>query len=144
MQRAYYSASVSDFLATGPNEIVGALLTNSGGSATEHTQRDAWIEQIRILRDTLRDREGRIYFEYSVPRMGSRIDSVLLIGQVLFGLEFKIGERDFTSHARTRLRLRVDLKNFHRLVAKRHAPIVMPPRHSGTRALATPFITIKF
>ena len=34
-----------------------------------------------------------IYLEFSIPRMGQRIDVVLLIGAVIFVLEFKVGEK---------------------------------------------------
>src|SRR5688572_8443084 len=114
MKRAYYSASIVDFLIDSTREILGTLLENSGGSATEHTQRDAWSEQIQILKGILRDCEGKIYFEYSIPRMGSRIDTVLLIDPVLFVLEFKIGENEFTSYAINQAYdYALDLKNFH-------------------------------
>jgi hypothetical protein len=114
MQRAYYSASISDFLSATPNEIVGTLLIHSGGSATEHTQREAWLEEIKILQDCLTRREGKIYLEYSIPRMGSRIDAVLLLEPVLFVLEFKIGAREFTSSALNQVYdYALDLKNFH-------------------------------
>lgn len=114
MQRAFYSDDISDFLAATPNEIVGILLTNSGGSATEHTQRDAWLEQVRILKDCLSNREGKIYFEYSIPRMGSRIDTILLLDSVLFVLEFKIGATEFTSYSLNQAYdYALDLKNFH-------------------------------
>jgi hypothetical protein len=114
MQRAFYSADISVFLAKTPSEIVGTLLTNSGGSATEHTQRDAWLEQIRILKECLTSREGKIFFEYSIPRMGSRIDVVLLLESVLFVLEFKIGATEFTSYGLNQVYdYALDLKNFH-------------------------------
>ena len=32
--------------------------------------------------------------------MGQRIDVVLIIGSVIFVLEFKVGEKEFTSHMR--------------------------------------------
>jgi hypothetical protein len=114
MQRAFYSANISDFLVETPNGIVGTLHINSGGSATEHTQRDAWLEQIRILKDSLNNREGKIYFEYSIPRMGKRIDTVVLLESVLFVLEFKIGATEFTSYALNQVYdYALDLKNFH-------------------------------
>lgn len=114
MQRAFYSADISAFLAANPNEIVGTLFTNSGGSATEHTQRNAWLEQIRILKDSLINREGKIYFEYSIPRMGSRIDTVVLLESVVLVLEFKIGSKEFTSYALNQVYdYAIDLKNFH-------------------------------
>jgi hypothetical protein len=140
MQRAYYSASVADFLLASPREILGTLLANSGGTATEHTQRDAWLEQVRILKDVLRNHEGRIYFEYSIPRMGSRVDTVLLIGSVLFVLEFKIGESQFTSYALNQAYdYALDLKNFHSTSREPFiAPIVIATRAiPATRVIAT-------
>ena len=42
---------------------------------------------------------GSIFFEYSIPRMGKRIDVVLIIKNVIFVLEFKVGEKEFPSYA---------------------------------------------
>ena len=78
------------------------------------TQRDAWLEEISILKGTLQTRRGSIYLEYSIPRMGKRIDAVLLIGPVIFVVEFKIGERQFTSFATDQVcDYALDLKHFH-------------------------------
>ena len=82
--------------------------------AVEQTQRDAWLEEIRILHSALSLCQGSIYFEYSIPRMGRRIDVVLLIGPAVFVLEFKVGERDFALHALDQVvDYALDLKNFH-------------------------------
>jgi hypothetical protein len=46
--------------------------------------------------------------------MGKRIDVVLLIGPVIFVLEFKVGESHFTSSALDQVTdYCLDLKNFH-------------------------------
>jgi len=82
--------------------------------SSEHTQRYAWREEIQILHKVLLPYKGHIYFEYSIPRMGQRIDVVILIGPVIFVLEFKIGEKEFTSHAIDQVwDYSLDLKNFH-------------------------------
>ena len=113
MKRDYYSSSITNFLKASPEEIVGSLTINSG-FAIEPTQRDAWVEEIAILKTALTDFHGQIYFEYSIPRMGKRIDVVLLIDSALFVLEFKIGEHQFTSYAINQAYdYAVDLKNFH-------------------------------
>ena len=58
--------------------------------------------------------EGEILFEYSIPRMGKRIDVVLLIKHVIFVLEFKVGEKEFTSYAIDQVYdYALDLKYFH-------------------------------
>lgn len=59
------------------------------------TQRDAWFEQIRILRTALAPHQGTIHLEFSIPRMGRRVDAVALIGPVVFVVEFKVGETRF-------------------------------------------------
>ena len=98
MKREYYSDSIANFRGTSPNEILGILAKNNE-FPLEQTQRDAWLEEIDILQKVLPRFEGTIYFEYSIPRMGKRIDVVLLIGSAIFVLEFKIGEKEFLSYA---------------------------------------------
>ena len=98
MKREYYSDSIANFLKTTPDEILGILARNNDFSL-EQTQRDAWLAEINILQKVLLHFEGAIYFEYSIPRMGKRIDVVLLIGPAVFVLEFKIGDKDFSSYA---------------------------------------------
>jgi len=113
MKREYYSDSISNFLNTRPENILGKLASKNEFSL-EQTQRDAWEEEIKILHKTLPSDRGHIYFEYSIPRMGQRIDVVALIGPVIFVLEFKIGEKEFHSHAIEQVwDYALDLKNFH-------------------------------
>jgi hypothetical protein len=113
MKRDYYSDSITAFIAASPTDILGTLVTNSG-FAIELTEREAWREEIRILKDVLANVQGQIYFEYTIPRMGRRIDVVLLVGSVLFVLEFKVGEKIFTSYALNQVYdYALDLKNFH-------------------------------
>ncbi|MGV8057511.1 MAG: hypothetical protein AB2L12_05695 [Smithellaceae bacterium] len=113
MNRAYYSATISDFLVASSETILGELAKHNAFTL-EHNQRDAWLEEIRILRNVLYNLKGKVYFEFSIPRMGQRIDIVLLIGSVIFVLEFKVGEKVFTSYAFDQiLDYALDLKNFH-------------------------------
>jgi hypothetical protein len=113
MKRDYYSDSITNFLQASPDEILGKLVRNSD-FPVEQSQRDAWLEEMLILKNTLSNVSGAIYFEYSIPRMGKRIDVLLLIGPVIFILEFKIGEREFTAYALNQVYdYALDLKNFH-------------------------------
>jgi hypothetical protein len=113
MKREYYPDSITNFNQTTPLEILGILACNNDFSL-EQTQRDAWLEEINILQKVLSHFEGAIYFEYSIPRMGKRIDVVLLIGAAIFVLEFKIGEKEFLSSAIDQVwDYALDLKNFH-------------------------------
>ena len=87
------------------------------------TQRDAWLRQFEILRDSLSGLSGAILLEFNIPRMGRRIDAVLLVGPVVFVLEFKIGEAMFDRAAIDQVwDYALDLKNFHK--ASHAVPIV--------------------
>ena len=111
--RAWYSASIAEFLATNSDAIVGQLATN-GGSDVLQTQLGAWRTQIDILRVQLAELTGTICFEFMIPRMGRRIDTVLLVGPVVFAIEFKVGAEQFDGSAVEQAwDYALDLKNFH-------------------------------
>ena len=114
MKRAYYSDSIESFRNSDTDTILGRISQGSDDSSIRQTQQGAWVQQIEILRPILRKYEGAIYFEYSIPRMGERIDVVLLIGSAIFVLEFKVGEKTFSSHGLDQVcDYALDLKNFH-------------------------------
>lgn len=113
MKREFYSESIEKFLKTSSEEILG-IIAIGNAFTLEQTQRDAWLVEINILKEILLPYKGSIYFEYSIPRMGQRIDVVVLIGPVIFILEFKIGEKEYTQHAIDQVMdYALDLKNFH-------------------------------
>ena len=113
MLRSYYSAPIYEFLGTSSDLILG-ILERQNEFALLQTQRDAWLEEIGILKETLLPYNGAIYFEYNIPRMGRRIDVLLIIDSVIFVLEFKVGEAVFPSYAIDQVwDYALDLKNFH-------------------------------
>ncbi len=113
MKRSFYSDTITNFLQADTNHILGILAHNNEFSL-EQTQRYAWEYEIALLKKILRGYEGRIFFEYSIPRMGRRIDVVLIIKNVIFVLEFKVGDKEFLQYAIDQaLDYALDLKNFH-------------------------------
>lgn len=113
MLRAYYSSTIPEFLTTPTDSILGELTKRSDFDLGQ-AQRDAWLVEIAILRSSLSRFDGSVYLEYSIPRMGKRIDAVLLIGAVIFVVEFKVGERQFKSHEMDQVwDYALDLGNFH-------------------------------
>ena len=123
MNRAYYSNSITQFLTESPQSIYGKLALASE-FAVEQGQKSAWKAQIDQLKVLLRDINGSIYFEFSIPRMGKRVDVVLLIGQAIFVVEYKVGDTKFASHAVDQVMdYCLDLKNFH---ATSHDRFIMP------------------
>lgn len=143
MNRAFYSSTISEFLNSSDEEIIGKLSLNSPFS-DELTQKHSWLEEIKILKAVLEAyrENGSIYLEFSIPRMGQRIDAVVLIGSVIFVLEFKIGEKEFTSHAIDQVMdYALDLKNFHETSHQQFiAPILIATKakHSYTTVSPTP------
>jgi len=113
LSRAWYGASIAEFLQAAPDSVVGRLATNCD-FALLPTQRDAWVEQIKFLQARLSDLPGSVFLEFNIPRMGRRIDAVLLIGAVVFVVEFKVGEMTFDRAAVDQVwDYALDLKNFH-------------------------------
>ena len=113
MKRAYYSGSIRDFCRTDPPRLLGDMANEHAFTLTE-TQRDAWIDQAFLLSDALAEFDGVLHLEFSIPRMGRRIDAVLLIGPVIFVIEFKVGEKRFLAHDIDQVTdYALDLRNFH-------------------------------
>ncbi|MDR3403549.1 MAG: DUF2075 domain-containing protein [Chthoniobacter sp.] len=113
LSRAWYGASIDEFRRTDTNGILGTL-AYAGEFALLTTQRDTWITEIELLKPVLAELEGSIFFEFNIPRMGRRIDVVLIVGSIVFALEFKVGERNFDRAALDQVwDYALDLKNFH-------------------------------
>jgi len=139
MKRQYYSSSIYNFLRSSTEEILGILALNNDFSLIQ-TQRDSWITQIEILHKILKPYKGSIYFEYSIPRMGRHIDAVLLIGPVIFVLEFKVGESEFTSSAIDQVYdYALDLKNFHE---SSHQQYIAPVLIATNARNAVPIVAV--
>ena len=96
MAKAYYASSIREFLDASTEAIQGRILISDEFRATIE-QRNAWISEIEILKDQLAllDEEGSIIFEYTVPRIGSRIDVTCILRGIIFVLEFKVGAIDY-------------------------------------------------
>ncbi len=112
--RSYFHASISDFLDAAPDKILGELAHNHH-FALDIPQKNAWFEQIDNLKEQLpRLGNGEIFFEFSIPRMGKRVDVILFIKDVVFVLEYKTGAQTHDRYACDQvLDYALDLKNFH-------------------------------
>lgn len=123
MQNSYYKNSISAFLHEPSNSILGTLTSNSDFDVTK-TQREAWVSQIEILQNVLAGKAGSIYFEYIIPRMGKRIDVLVVSGSVIYVLEFKVGESEYTTSAVDQVwDYALGLKNFH---STSHDAVIAP------------------
>ena len=113
-QRAYYSASIQDFLCQPEDEIFGIINSNDLSAETPQLQRNTWKSEIKILKGQLRGfYGGKIIFEYTIPRMGKRVDVVLLYKNIVFLIEFKCGDTEYRQSTSDQVcDYALDLRNF--------------------------------
>jgi DUF2075 family protein len=114
MLNYYYCDSIQTFLSKSTKEILGSITLSNHFDST-YNQNKAWEQQIVILKRELEEFEGLLFFEFSIPRMGKRVDCLLIIEQVVFVIEFKVGETEFLSYNLDQVwDYALDLKNFHK------------------------------
>jgi hypothetical protein len=114
MKRAYYSNSIENFLKDKQTSILGELSLNHSNRTLEDLQKNAWVKQIQILKEQLIGITGQIYFEFAIPRMGKRVDNIIIIENVAFVIEFKVGDGRYEKYAIEQvIDYTIDLSNFH-------------------------------
>ena len=137
--RCLYNASLGEFLKCNNAEILGHLITSYHGDS-QSTTVESWEEEIRILKEQLSvwaDEDAYIIFEYNIPRLGKRIDVVLLLRGIIFCLEFKVGKKEtLQADVEQVLDYALDLKNFHLYsFDKPIVPILIPSKYTKTSTL---------
>jgi hypothetical protein len=110
---AYFSSSIDEFVAADAQFVLG-VLSAAHAHDLEIDQRQAWEQEIATLKTALEGLPGTIFLEFEVPRLGSRIDAVVVTGALVFPIEFKCGERQFRlADYNQAWDYALDLKNFH-------------------------------
>ena len=104
MSQAYYHARIEDFLNTNENEIIGKL--NKGGTnftsqfTIATTSWDSCIlilknASLELLRNYKEAKDWYILFEFEIPRLASRIDTVIIAEDIIFVIEFKLDRKKY-------------------------------------------------
>lgn len=132
--RCLYNSSFEKFVNTNANSILGELCDNYHGDAPT-TTREAWKAEIEIMQNKLSeldDENSQIIFEYDIPRLGKRIEVVLLYRGIVFCIEFKVGEsKILEADIDQVLDYALDLKNFHKFSQdKVIVPILVATKYS--------------
>jgi hypothetical protein len=125
VQQAYYAANIPDFLNTLPETVLGRLAEHHAHDLVP-LQREAWLAQIKLLQQELaRFTDGWLALEFEIPRMGKRVDTIVVLAGVVFVIEFKTGDDDNyrASAIDQTVDYALDLKNFH---AGSHARRLVP------------------
>ena len=121
--RSYYSASIQEFLAQDNSAILGNIVSNYQMAQLSDMMEYSWEEEIPVLKEQLKFfSEGRIIFEYVIPRMGKRVDVVFISSNIVFLLEFKVGKNEAGASNQV-LDYALDLKNFQK---ESHDKLLVP------------------
>ena len=136
--RSYYSATIAEFLQQSDSEILGIIHSNDISAETTIQQSNTWESEVQILKNQLRlFSDGRIIFEYTIPRMGKRVDTVVLYKNIVFLLEFKVGDKEYRQSTYDQVYdYALDLRNFQK---ESHDKLIVPimvstnaPRYQNT------------
>ncbi len=142
--RCLYKSDFKSFIETDTYAILGRIHDAFHGSVLTTTD-EAWLGEIQFLQNILlpwKEEEAEIIFEYDIPRLGKRIDVVLLLRGIIFCLEFKVGQKDaLQSDVEQVMDYALDLKNFHRFSHDRIiVPILIPTKHTSSSSSFTPSV----
>lgn len=142
--RCLFKSDFTSFIDTDPYFILGHLHNAFHGQSLTTTD-EAWLGEITILQTALvpwKNEPAEIIFEYDIPRLGKRIDVVLLLRGIIFCLEFKVGQKDaLQSDVEQVMDYALDLKNFHRYSHDRIiAPILIPTNHKSSSSSFSPSV----
>lgn len=122
--RTYYSAPIVNFLCQPTAEILGIIHSNDISAETTIQQSNTWEIEVEILKDQLRGLDGRVIFEYTIPRMGKRVDVVVLHKNIVFLLEFKCGDTEYRASTYDQVYdYALDLRNFQK---ESHDKLLVP------------------
>lgn len=124
LKRAYYSNNIKEFLKQDEITIFGEIVSNDQFSAQD-LQKNTWKREIEILKRELSYFEsGHILFEYTIPRIGNRVDNVFIYKGIIFLLEFKVGEKTYPNYAIEQVTdYALDLNSFHK---ESHNKLLVP------------------
>lgn len=124
MNRSFYKSSIINFLEESSESILGRIVDKYDLHQQEIQQKNAWKKQIQILKNSLQGFNGEIYFEFSIPRMGKRVDNIIIIDNCIFITEFKIGSYTFDKYAKNQVfDYALDMNHFHE---GSHNKIIIP------------------
>ncbi|WZL87765.1 DUF2075 domain-containing protein [Salinimicrobium sp. 3283s] len=114
MLNSYYKDDIQTFINKSREEIIGEI-TLSNQFDSNRKQNKSWELQIYILQKVLKSYSGTIFFEFSIPRMGKRVDALVIIQNTVFVIEFKVGESQYHNiNIEQVWDYALDLKNFHK------------------------------
>ena len=122
--RFAYKAKVNQFLVSQEDEILGQLANQHKFRQLEQQQINSWRRQIKELKQTLAGfPDATLLLEFEIPRIGKRVDGILILNGSILVLEYKVGAKTYDATSIDQAYdYALDLKNFHK--ASHHLTIV--------------------
>ena len=137
---AFYAAPVSEFLAASEEEVYAPLASPHGYTLAPEQQsrkrgRSSFPQTTPCRRSSPRKSPEKscvpfstpapwIHLEFDIPRLGRRVDAVLVLPECVIPIEFKVGAKKFERlDYEQAWDYGLDLKNFH---APSHAAAIFP------------------
>ena len=122
--RFAYKAKVNQFLVSQEDEILGQLTNQHKHRQLEQQQINSWRRQIKELKQTLVGfPDATLLLEFEIPRIGRRVDAILILNGSILVLEYKVGAKTYDALSIDQAYdYALDLKNFHK--ASHHLTIV--------------------
>ena len=120
-----FHATIAAFLFTETETVLGYLSSHfaeTGLSSQRSTQVEAWRTQVEILRYPFTElcdqnpefKNAYLIFEFEIPRRQKRPDLVLLFGDSILLIEFKVGANTYDSRAILQVKdYAFNLRDFH-------------------------------
>lgn len=142
--RCLYNSDLKSFTKADPYHVLGRIIDAYHGNVPT-TSEEAWIGEINLLQNVLspwKNEDAEIIFEYDIPRLGKRIDVVVLLRGIIFCLEFKVGQKEATqTDVEQVMDYALDLKNFHLYSQDRIiVPILIPTKHKSSSSRFVPSV----
>jgi hypothetical protein len=113
LRRSWFVRSIAEFQSTSDDQVLAELVRGSLFPVLQ-SQRDAWIAEVPLLRNALAAHRGMVYLEFAIPRMGRRVDAVVIINGIVLAIEFKMDAKEYSkSDIDQAYDYAIDLKYFH-------------------------------
>jgi len=131
LNAAFYADALKAFLHASDDEVYAPLASPHGYTLAPE-QLSAWRLQLPVLRAALAEIPARfadshspwIHLEFDIPRLGRRVDAVLVTSTAVIPIEFKVGAKSIQQLDHDQAwDYGLDLKNFH---APSHAAPIFP------------------
>ena len=149
--RFAYKAKVNQFLVSQEDEILGQLTNQHKFRQLEQQQINSWRRQIRELKQTLAGfPDATLLLEFEIPRIGKRVDGILILNGSILVLEYKVGAKTYDATSIDQAYdYALDLKNFHKashhltivpVLIATDAPSKSPTLEIGVDGIASPLL----